>query len=257
MIVKILNYVIGFTRINPKYDVLLVSFPKSGNTWLRFFYIHLANLIYSGRLEDCDSISFSCLDSNMPELGYSSLNYSEWMFPEVPRLIKTHSNFYSFLSKSPIVYIVRDPFDVMISYYRYELGKTKPRFKGSFSQFIRHSKFGVESWAKHYVSWIPYIDFLIRYEDLKDDPISQFNRFLEFLKINVSNEILIQTHKNSEASKVKKIESQLGMTDKKKFSQEFSFVSSNDKFSFQNLFNDSDREYVNNILSIYNLPYER
>ncbi|SFT45592.1 Sulfotransferase domain-containing protein [Algoriphagus locisalis] len=257
MVLKVINYFTGLLQIRRKTDVWLVSFPKSGNTWIRFFYLHLANRIYPGRLEQDDIISFYTLDSNMPELGYSNLDYYKWKFPEISRLVKTHSKYFWFFSKNDIVYILRDPFDVMISYYRYELGKTNPRFKGTFSEFLRDPKFGVEALAKHFISWKPYIKLLIKYEDLKEDPICQFNRLLDFLKIEVPNDIIIQSYNNSKASNVKNVESKLGMTDKGKFSKEFSFVSSNKEFNFKELFSDSDITYMNKVLSIYNLPYER
>jgi len=86
-------------------DTFLVSFPRSGNTWTRFLVCNLIN--------PDDPVNFAQLESRIPEI-YDVTDRALRAFPR-PRIIKSHECFDPRYKK--IVYIVRDPRDVLISYY--------------------------------------------------------------------------------------------------------------------------------------------
>src|SRR5260370_14108680 len=90
-------------------DTFLVSFPRSGNTWTRFL---VCNLI------DADHpVDFRQLESRIPEI-YDVTDRALRKFPR-PRIIKSHESFDPRYKQ--VIYIVRDPLDVVLSYYEFQL----------------------------------------------------------------------------------------------------------------------------------------
>jgi hypothetical protein len=161
-------------------DVFLVSYPRSGNTWLRFL---LGNLI------DTETpVTFSNLESRIPEI-YFNRDRSLRALPR-PRMLKSHESFQPHYPR--VIYLVRDPRDVAVSYYHhnvkarniagdYSMEKFVPRFiAGEFDR-----KFG--TWRDNALSWLAARGedptfFMIRYEDLQSDlegTLGKIGRFLE------------------------------------------------------------------------------
>ncbi len=134
IIQKTVRYAQGIVGLQEN-DIILTSFPKSGNTWVRFFLCNLISICeWEGK-----TVDFTTLDQTMPELGIDNL-LRPWKHDTVPRIVKTHKHFWSIFLNHKIILIVRDPRDVMVSYYHFETTKERPRFKGTFSEFIRHRK---------------------------------------------------------------------------------------------------------------------
>jgi hypothetical protein len=84
------------------------------------------------------------------------------------RFIKSHSSNNPFYGH--VIYITRDPRDVMLSYYHYltQLGY----FYGSVSDLISSKRYGIANWVAHVDGWFNKSDASIafihvRYEDLK------------------------------------------------------------------------------------------
>jgi len=161
-------------------DIFLVSYPRSGNTWMRFL---LANLIYPNQ-----PATFSNIESRIPEIYFNPDRFMR-QFPR-PRLLKSHECFQPHYPR--VIYLVRDPRDVAISFYHhhvkarnlpdgYPLVDFVPRFLvGEFDP-----KFG--SWRDNVLSWTVLRGsnpaFLqIRYEDLQRDPVHELAKVVEFLE---------------------------------------------------------------------------
>src|SRR5690349_25152573 len=85
-------------------DVYLVSYPKSGNTWVRFL---IANLISE------EPITLLNIEQRIPSVYI--LPDRELRRVRRPRLLKSHECFVSRYRK--VIYTVRDPPDVAGSYY--------------------------------------------------------------------------------------------------------------------------------------------
>jgi hypothetical protein len=91
-------------------DVFLVSYPKSGNTWLRFL---LANLIHPEKNPD-----FTNLNHLLPDLGGGRKRDFERM--RRPRIMKSQEYFDHRYPR--IIYWARDPRDVVLAEYYFEMG---------------------------------------------------------------------------------------------------------------------------------------
>lgn len=95
-----------------------------------------------------------------------------------PRFIKSHDRYSRFFPK--VIYIVRDPRDVYVSYFYYR----KPRLPQGIGilEFVRDKKWRQNiDWSDHYRDWQkhPHL-LLVRYEDLLSDSLGSFRRILEW-----------------------------------------------------------------------------
>lgn len=156
-------------------DTFICSYPKSGNTWLRFI---IANGISN------EEISLISVNKHVPDIYNFSTEIKDI---EGPRFIKTHHpDFNDFPS---CIYIVRDYRDVLVSYYHYMLGHGHSY---SWDEFINQSDllnkpFG--SWEKHVnlaqqrKSESPNSILIIRYEDLLEKSLDMIESIFSYLNI--------------------------------------------------------------------------
>src|SRR5581483_2273754 len=140
-------------------DIYIASYPRSGNTWIRFL---LADLI-TGEQADFESI-----DTLIPSVGNhrTAIGISTGR-----RLIKTHEPHRAAYVTG--IYLVRDVRDVLISWYR--VTRTDPDDVSDLDAFVadfltdRASPYG--AWTDHVRSWQHARDHglpiaVYRFEDL-------------------------------------------------------------------------------------------
>lgn len=229
-----------------KEDVILASYQKSGNTWVRFF---LCNIIseceWGGR-----TVDFHLLDRTMPELGVSNL-MEPWPHVAIPRFVKTHKNYWPIFRNRKSVLVVRDPRDVMVSYYYMRKGYTKSPFRGTFSQFLKHRKYGLKSWFDHYRSWKPYCTVVVEYERLREDDVSGFNQMLSSLEIVVSPEVVRKAARKAGFDQMGAIERQLGLSNAKLFNADYTFIRQGKSGTWREHFSSDDVAYFESIREQY------
>ncbi len=168
-------------------DFFLASFPRSGNTWLRAIF---------GALTVGRSIkSLEELDRIVPEDEVPMVRW--WMAPTQFRFVKTHANFLwerrDFAAARGLVYIVRDPRDVVLSHYRYLQGLHD--YPGDLIGFVDDWLSGriyPGTWLQHVRSWTdagPVRNtrlFVVRYEDLRRDCHGVIGRICERFELPFS-----------------------------------------------------------------------
>ncbi|HET6521150.1 MAG TPA: sulfotransferase domain-containing protein [Geminicoccaceae bacterium] len=161
-------------------DAFIVSYPKSGNTWVRFMVGRL--------LGRSDSVGFANIEALVPDI-YQHTERRLLAMPR-PRFLKSHEYFDQRYRRS--VYVVRDPRDVLVSYFHYHLKMGRiPRdfpLDGYARQFLegRLDPFG--TWREHVGGWLGarlgQPDFLlVRYEDLSADPGAELRRIAGLLDL--------------------------------------------------------------------------
>jgi hypothetical protein len=157
--------------------IWIASYPKSGNTWLRFL---ACNLVF-GEVD-----SAATLSRLAPDLHEQSPQFEP---PAQLLLMKTHFPYTSGLrfagQTAAAIYVLRDPADVMLSNFHYGLrsgamaGDAAALFDRYVDAFIqsrgdpRWVKLGMGSWENNVHSWVdPQLTFPVlrlRYEDLLTD----------------------------------------------------------------------------------------
>lgn len=204
------KYLLGLDRAGNRYtvapdDTFLVSYPKSGNTWVRFL---LANLIHPG-----ENVGFSNINQLLPAPALMSRRAVKRL-PK-PRVLKSHEPFDIRFRR--VIYLVRDPRDVAVSEFHFSLKKKYIGPEVSLEEFGRRfiagetSSYG--SWWEHAASWIgPRYgrpDFLlVRYEDLLGDSVAQLARIARFLDIEADTARLSAAIERSSANRMRELEKQ-------------------------------------------------
>lgn len=167
-------------------DVFLVSYPKSGNTWLRFA---VGNLIFD------DGVDFGNLEGRIPDIYVASRRQLAGL-PD-PRVIKSHEPFDPRYRRT--VYIVRDPRDVAVSYahFRRKMGwlDASTSLDDFTEGFVEGTLDDYGSWGDHVGRWLEARsgdgDFLLlRYEDLLDDIETSLGRVAAMLEVSATPEAL-------------------------------------------------------------------
>lgn len=180
-------------------DLYIVEFPKSGITWFTTI------LVNSFLLQS--NIKIRATHYNLEQfIGdiHQSRNISENNIFPYYRLIKSHDIYNPYYRH--VVYLIRNPFSVMNSYYLFTAYRN--RFKGSFSEFIDHPKFGIQKWIEHVDSWInPKKEMkfhLVKYEDLHDNAFLVMKNLFINLGLGIDDAIVENAIEKSSFNNMKK-----------------------------------------------------
>jgi hypothetical protein len=188
-------------------DLFIVSYPKSGNTWTRFL---IGNLIYEN-----DPVSFANVESRIPSIYI----FSDRQLLKLPRIFKSHDCCDPRYRN--VIYIVRDPRDVIVSAYHYSIKvniwpEDSPieDFVAKFVSGSFHSGLLVDArwgnWYDNVSSWLALQHnrkfLLLRYEDMLEDPVRELRKLAAFLGKSPSTERLQQVVELSSARRMRELE---------------------------------------------------
>jgi hypothetical protein len=192
--------------------VWIASYPKSGNTWVRFM---LCNLIFGTQ---SSAAALNQLIPDVHEVPHALL--------ERGGLGKTHFMYSASLPLAArtagCLYIVRHPADVLLSNFHYAAraaGTGEPpasAFDRYVQDFVSHRgdprwlRQGMGSWESNVKSWVSdrheFPVQLLRYEDLKRDPASIAGTLSRWLGTGASPERIAQAVADSSFERMRQIE---------------------------------------------------
>lgn len=206
----VLTYILGTDKAGRNFtvhpdDTFVVSYPRSGNTWTRFL---IANLVYPG-----EGVTFANIERFIPDTSVQS-NRTLKRTPR-PRIIKTHEYFDHRYQR--MIYIVRDPRDVALSYYdfdrKYRHIEDGYPLEAWVDDFVRGNltSAGWGTWGQNVASWLytrgRRSDFLLlRYEDMIDDTPRELARIAHHLGIEATPERLSAVIEQSSADRMRELE---------------------------------------------------
>ena len=256
--------------------IWLASYPKSGNTWVRFF---LASILYSNK----GNIDFNKLNklgdqyplrsqfknfvkdfNNINEIKNEWINTQDFLnLDRKTKFFKTHhvnckigtSSFTNLNNTLGVIYIVRDPRNIITSIMHHFSKKSykeakefifdENRWLGiakDINKKPRDIDFPtlVSSWKTHYNSWknVKKNFLLIKYEELLLNPNNEFKKIIEYLKNLI--EINIDNQKFKKAIDFCSFENLKSAEDKEGFIESVLDRESNNKKKFFNLGPDND-----------------
>ena len=202
---------------------LIASYPKSGNTWVRCL---LASLLSGGQPPDLNQLTALCpIASSRKWLeGLVGIPTGELNAAEILEArneayllaartapgtlyLKTHDAWSPHLfppsATCGIVHVVRDPRDVAPSFAHHggiSIDRTIRQMASAgliVSQSLRkwrpQADQAIGSWSEHVQSWLNQTaspSLLLRYEDLRADPLAQTARLAAFLGIEHDSALL-------------------------------------------------------------------
>jgi Sulfotransferase domain len=185
-------------------DVFLVSYPKSGNTWTRFL---IANLVY--REENPD---FSNINDLLPDP--ETMSKRDLERAARPRILKSHQYFDPRYRK--VIYIVRDPRDVVVSEYYFDIKRRAIAEDCPLQQFVSRFVRGelnhpYGTWGEHVATWFytrrgdPRF-LLVKYEALQSQVMNEMGRIASFMGISAGPERLTFAIEQSSAHRMRELE---------------------------------------------------
>lgn len=201
--------------------VWLASYPKSGNTWVRFL---LANY-FLGDVRSSRDVSRAIPDLHVKGQFPPA---TPWLTPTKGHLLaKTHLAFTpahpAVEQTAGLIYIIRHPKDVLLSSLNHRRleGEEPVKALGPFSDeeyvriFIQGAgdpiwrEMGYGSWTTHAESWLTEKRFphlCLRYEELRTDPAAHLRAALGFLGEPVDDVRLAQAVKRSSFEQLRALE---------------------------------------------------
>ena len=186
-------------------DLFLVSYYRSGSTWTRFL---LGNL-----LNPNEPITFKNVERRVPPIYL----WPDRVLRTLPRIMKSHECFDPRYPR--VLYIVRDPRDVAVSFFYYALkmriipdGYAMDDFVTRFltARIVPYAN-RVGCWQDHALSWIRLRQgkpgfCIARYEDLQTDPIREISKWAPLLGVTLTTDAIERAIKLSSASNMRSLE---------------------------------------------------
>jgi hypothetical protein len=189
-------------------DIFLTSYPRSGNTWTRFLVGNFVN--------PNEPVTFLNVERLVPDMYKTA----DWMLRRRPRprVLKSHECFDARYRR--VIYIVRDPRDVAISNYHWEMKLRSIPEGCPMEDFVPRWMDGtywrrIGSWADHVNSWLATRQgqdnfLLMRYEDLQADQRRELSRVARFMGLEPDLQRIDQAIERSSAANMRKMEETQG-----------------------------------------------
>jgi hypothetical protein len=192
--------------------VWLISYPKSGNTWLRFI---LGELVASA---ESTEISLSTLSKYVPDSHraddrkFICSTIESRSNKNLPIVLKSHDMYSPFFKGHKVIYLYRNIFDVIPSYYRYLSARTTQKI--DIIKLARGElKVSHRDWLSHLKSWAmaSHADILfVSYDEIKVAPLLHLNRMLKFAGFQISSSELTRVLANNSFESLKAREDKYG-----------------------------------------------
>jgi hypothetical protein len=161
--------------------IAIVSYPKSGRTWLRMLIGRALCARYG--LPEAQVLETFALTraAGLPPTVFSHDGTSNTEGRPLSRLDRAKAAYRG----KRVLLLCRDPRDTVISCY-FEATKRKRVYAGTLSEFLRDPRYGIEKIVAFYDSWagarsVPAALLVVSYEELHAAPAKVLRETLAFL----------------------------------------------------------------------------
>jgi len=172
-------------------DVFLVSYPKSGNTFLRFLIANAIKVHFDKEV----NVNWFTIQQIIPDIHISTAIRQQGPFgiSSLPRIIKSHNSYNRYYKN--VILLVRDPRDIMVSYFHYLRSQNRLPKQADLSQVVRDPNKGIKAWNEHTKSWLGKYRSgqnirYYKFEDLVGNTANTLSQIMGLLGLKLSeNEI--------------------------------------------------------------------
>ncbi|PKK33713.1 amine sulfotransferase [Columba livia] len=174
-------------------DIFIATYPKSGTVWTQNI---LALIMSEGHRNGTENMEMM---DRIPWLEYNIKNADFATLPS-PRIFATHLPYYLVPrdmrnKKGRIIYVTRNPKDVMVSYYHFSKFMNTVERIPDFNIFMERFLSGkvlASSWMDHVAGWYSHAEdfniLFLTYEEMKKDLRSAVLKICSFLGKKLSEE---------------------------------------------------------------------
>ncbi|XP_034965042.1 amine sulfotransferase-like [Zootoca vivipara] len=167
-------------------DVFVVTYPKSGTTWTQNI---LSLIFHEGHRNGTENVNIL---NRVPWLEFKNPNVDYVNRPS-PRLFASHLPYYLVPKglrngRAKVVYVARNPKDVLVSYYHFVKAACtleKVEDFGIFMERFLAGKVFASSWLDHLEGWYSHRDdfniLFLTYEEMNKDLRSCVLKICNFL----------------------------------------------------------------------------
>lgn len=182
-------------------DIFIVSYPRSGNTWVRFL---VGNLIKPPDLQ----LTLRNINAVVPPV--LALPHQKHALAR-PRFIKSHSPYNPAYPR--VIYVLRDGRDAYASYFAF-LRKQLPEDL-TLAEFMSTYEPWPCRWEQHVVGWLDRglsaeQLLTVRYEDLKRNAAAELARIVRFAGLQTTPEALARAVEDSSFEAMRRLEAAHG-----------------------------------------------
>ncbi|KAK7494089.1 hypothetical protein BaRGS_00014747, partial [Batillaria attramentaria] len=185
-------------------DVLLLGYAKSGTHWLW----EMLHMLLKGRAEHTRTPKERLM------ISFSTQEFFDTLPP--PRVFNCHAPFVGLppsiqtgRNKCKMVYLLRNPKDLAVSYYHHLKSATDFDYDGTFHV-------PGDSWFDYVLGWEqtlknnPQLPVLtMYYEDVKEDPVSSLKRLAEFVGVSRPEQLYQDIARECSIKRMKQVEADL------------------------------------------------
>jgi len=199
--------------------IILTGFPKTGNTHARFVIFNYWNILENNAVE---TLTYR-------ELIYANEDIWDGKGDQYPQVFFMHmakngrtmlgynrgEKFEMYNREYKIIYVTRNPFDCMISYFHYNKNRDLKDQHISYrniNTLEEHTKHFLPLYINHIQSTMPYADVVLNYDKLRKDP-SGFRDAIKLVFGVVNEEIFQKAIEMSTFDNIKK----MGIEKKQKY----------------------------------------
>ena len=193
-------------------ELYFIGYPKTGNTWLRFMlgrYIQLiCDLPQLPLFDETDHLGRCKTFCAGPAMQFT---HRPLLWRDQRAVALNRENVIAPFQNKRIVLLVRHPLDTLVSHWLQRKYRTEENCAGSLLEFLDDPAWGIEKFIRFYSLWFEYRESvksfsLLRYEDLRAQPQTTFDRLLQYADIRRQEDKIVQSVTDADFANMKKIE---------------------------------------------------
>jgi len=170
-------------RAQHEADVMLISYKKSGRTWLTMMLSRC--LASHALLEEVDYLATDLIGGSVAGLPHIRISHDDNPHWKAPAKLSRSKWRYR---RKKVILLVRDPRDVVVSLY-FQRTKRDRAYTGTLHDFLHEREGSLDTILEYYNIWAeqrarPRDFCLVRYEDLKVNAATELERILRFAGVD-------------------------------------------------------------------------